>query len=76
MNIHETLSMKLFAIILGHFQGIIPYNNLVCVGRGTALELADTQKCIDTFVCPKREKKKERNSFVVMKCHDHQHKFP
>ena len=63
MNIHETLSMKLFAIILGHFQGIIPYNNLVCVGRGTALELADTQKCIDTFVCPKREKKKRKKLF-------------
>ena len=56
MNIHEILSMKLFAIILGHFQGIIPYNNLVCVGQEIALELADTQKCLDTFICTKRGK--------------------
>ena len=58
MNIHEILCMKLFPIILGHFQGTIPYNNLVRVGRETALELANTQKCLDTFVCPKRGEKK------------------
>ena len=59
MNIHEILSMKHFAIILGHFQGILPYNNLVHVGRRTALETANTQKCLNIFVCPKREKKKK-----------------
>ena len=58
MNIHEILSVKLFAIILGYPQGIIPYNNPVYVGRGIALGLADTQRCLDTFVCPKKEKKK------------------
>ena len=42
MNIHEILSVKLFAIILGYPQGIIPYNNPVYVGRGIALGLADT----------------------------------
>ena len=54
MNIHEILSMKLFAIILGYPQGIPPYNNLVRVGQGTALGLVDTQRCLNTFVCPKR----------------------
>ena len=79
MNIHEILSMKIFTIILGHLQGILPYNSLVSVGRETALEIADTQKCLDTFICPKREKKKKKKtffSFAVMKCYeDHQHKF-
>ena len=64
MNIHEILSIKLFAIILGHFQGIFSYNNLVHIGRGIALEIANTQKCLDTFLCPKREKrKKEKRNF-------------
>ena len=66
MNIHEILSVKLFAIILGYPQGIIPYNNPVYVGRGIALGLADTQRCLDTFVCPKREKKKVFFFFLVV----------
>ena len=59
MNIHEILSMKLFAIILGHFQGILPYNNLVHVGRKTALETANTQKMSEYLRLSKKRKQKK-----------------
>ena len=66
MNIHEILNMKLFAIILGHFQGILPYNNLVHVGRRTALETKNTQKYLDIFVRPKSEKKKKKKNLLLL----------
>ena len=75
MNIYEILSMKLFPIILGYPQRIPSYNNLMCVGREIALGLADTQRCLDTFICPKREAKK--SFFIVMKSYeDQQQKLP
>ena len=64
MNIYEILIMKLFTIILGHLQGILPYKNLVRVGRGIALEIADTQK-MSGYLCmsKKREREKKKKFF-------------